>query len=94
MTTPALPQDPQEVRLKAGHLFGQPGVYLSTAGGSSFVPRHCLPDVQRRLAMLARKLEHMPAPTARRAPRKARAESARPSLDQPAGPATRKDQDR
>lgn len=70
MTTTALPQDPQEVGLKAGHLFGQPGVYVTTTGGSSFVPRHCLPDVQRRLTMLARTLENMPAAPARRANRK------------------------
>lgn len=70
MTTQQLPQDPQEVRLKAGHLFGQPGVYVATVGGNAFVPRHCLPDVQRRLAMLSRKLENLPTMRAARATRK------------------------
>ena len=64
MTTPALPQDPQEVGLKAGALFGTNGIYVTTTGGTAFIPAHCLPDVQRRLTMLGRKLHSLPlAPT-------------------------------
>lgn len=79
MTTPALPQDPQEVGLKAGALFGTNGVYVTTTGGTAFIPAHCLPDVQRRLTMLGRKLHNLPiAPTL-------------PGLDRPT---TRKDRTR
>lgn len=64
MTTPALPQDPQEVGLKAGALFGTNGIYVTTTGGTAFIPAHCLPDVQRRLTRLARRLHDLPiAPT-------------------------------
>lgn len=92
MTTTALPQDPQEVGLKAGALFGTNGVYVTTTGGTAFIPAHCLPDVQRRMTRLARKLHDMPLapplpgfdrPTTSR---KGRAGSARPT--------TRKDRTR
>lgn len=68
--TPPLPQDPQEVQLRAGSMFGQLGVYISATGGHGFIPAHCLPDVQRRLMMLARKLEDLPTVNRTRSPRK------------------------
>ncbi|WP_270449956.1 hypothetical protein [Kocuria marina] len=52
-----LPKDPQEVRTTAGRLFDTPGIYLATQAGNAFIPAHCLPDVQRRLATLARHFE-------------------------------------
>lgn len=56
-----LPQDKQEVQMRPGHLFGVPGVYVSTVAGSTFIPAHCIPDVQRRLSMLSRRLQDLPA---------------------------------
>lgn len=48
-------------------MFGQPGVYVSAATGVVFIPRHCLPDVQRRLLMMGRRLQDMSTgPTRRR----------------------------
>lgn len=56
MTTQQLPQDPREVQLKPGALFGTPGVYLATEAGHTFIPIHCLPDVRRRLRVLNEQL--------------------------------------
>lgn len=55
-TPQQLPQDPREVQLQPGSLFGTPGVYLATEGGHAFIPAHCLPDVRRRLGVISDRL--------------------------------------